>query len=671
MKGKRVLLAQMRHLCLLGMLCLGISCENRQDLANFPRLTISLDTGTTYALVEQDENRVDTVWILLFNESDQVAVQPEMRAQNAGIYGSEVIIDLRAPQYNAVVVLANVRLADPESLIGKTKEDIMRDLVDSRPLPFPNVRDKTTIPMWGEKKDIAGVNARVTIYMTRMVAKVNLEVAPTAMRFFDLEHILVINAPAMGLVVPKAENWLQDATSGKGKALKPSIPQGYYTLDLEYRYTNAGGSRSEGDIYLFEAENLNKSADARTYLELEGTYYKDGREDPNEVGEPGYTFRVDFSRITGGREVPLDILRNTLYELTMTATGREKKKDFNFTLEVIDWNDVAIRFSDLPTDPGEEIDPVYNIWYVSPTTGEDRPGYGVDPTTPCKTLAYTLHGEGNARSVSALYAVERVTEATISIAGELNATALNEAFVIDDSQYPYPAILLRGPLDTDQWPTAVNFGRLNAGNAGRVLRVASRNPVTLGDNLILTGGDVSDVTFPDVRGGGGGVLVCSGSTVIMAGGEISGNKAVMGGGVYVESGAEFRMEGGTIRNDSAAFGGGVAIGTFMSNNAVFTFSGGNIRENKAALAGGGVYAGAGEGVYFNKKTAGGAVISNNKVMYSDSKRGKAVALGQSSPYSPNPVLGYIDVNLNATASAKFSITGNVWQLESTMWVPLW
>ncbi|GHT53709.1 hypothetical protein AGMMS49982_17220 [Bacteroidia bacterium] len=662
----------MGHLCLLGMLCVGISCENRQEVATDPRLTISLDTGPspTYALLEWDENRIDTVWVLLFNEYDQVAVDPIMRAQNAGIYGSEIVIDLRAPQYNAVVALANVRLADPASLVGKSKEEVMRNLTDNR-APFPSVRDKTTIPMWGEAKDIAGANAHITIYMTRMVAKVNLEVAAIAKKFFDLEHILVINAPARGLVVPKAENWLQDAKTGKGKALKPSIPEGFYTIDLEYRYTNDVGNRSEGDIYLFEAENLNKSADARTYLELEGTYYKDGREDPNEVGEPGYTFRVDFSKISGGRDVPFDIVRNNLYELTMTATGREKKKDFNFTFEVIDWNDIEIHFSDRPADPGEEIDPVYNIWYISPTTGEDRPGYGVDPTTPCRTLAYTLHGAGNPRSISALYAVDRVTNATVSIAGELNATVLRDTFVIDDSLYPYPPILLRGPLDTDQWPTTINFGRLNANNSGRVLRVSSRNSVTLGDNLVLTGGDVSDVTFPDVRGGGGGVFVGSGSTVILAGGEISGNKAVMGGGVYVESNAEFRMESGTIKNDSAAFGGGVAVGTFMSNNAVFTFIGGNIRENKAALAGGGVYAGAGEGVYFNKTTAAGAVISNNKVMYSESKRGKAVALGQSSPYSPNPVLGYIDVTLNAPASAKFSIATNAWDYSSTMWVPLW
>jgi hypothetical protein len=74
----------------------------------------------------------------------------------------------------------------------------------------------------------------------------------------------------------------------------------------------------------------------------------------------------------------------------------------------------------------------------------------------------------------------------------------------------------------------------------------------------------------------------------MEGGEISGNNAIMGnpgGGVLLVSGSSFAMSGGEIiGNTTSSSGGGVAVGT----NSQFSMTGGEISGNTGS-SGGGVY----------------------------------------------------------------------------------
>ncbi|GHV73018.1 hypothetical protein AGMMS49940_03200 [Spirochaetia bacterium] len=108
-------------------------------------------------------------------------------------------------------------------------------------------------------------------------------------------------------------------------------------------------------------------------------------------------------------------------------------------------------------------------------------------------------------------------------------------------------------------------------------------------NINLTTGD------PDGAGytGAGGIQV-DGGTLVMLGGEISGNSAARGGGVGIWHGGTFTMSGGVIKENgvhhfdnylAAAIGGGVHL-----NNVgdVFNMTGGSIINNKAFKNGGGV-----------------------------------------------------------------------------------
>ncbi|MDR2376442.1 MAG: right-handed parallel beta-helix repeat-containing protein [Treponema sp.] len=139
-----------------------------------------------------------------------------------------------------------------------------------------------------------------------------------------------------------------------------------------------------------------------------------------------------------------------------------------------------------------------------------------------------------------------------------------------------PAIYLRG--ESPEEP-----GKLNAADLQmRVLYVSDGNTLYLEDNVVLCGGKVNHA--------GGAGLAVEGGTVIMRGGEISGNDSGfgMGGGVYVCMDSEFIMEGGLITKNTTMMHGG---GVFFDNGAVFLMKGGTISKNTAFLAGGGVFVG--------------------------------------------------------------------------------
>jgi hypothetical protein len=159
----------------------------------------------------------------------------------------------------------------------------------------------------------------------------------------------------------------------------------------------------------------------------------------------------------------------------------------------------------------------------------------------------------------------------------------------------YPHIILKGA------DTGTN---IISASGTSVLSIGGGNTVSLGDNLILTGGSAVS---------GGGVYVAG--TFIMTGGYIQGNSTSSygnGGGVYVEGG-KFTMSGGYIQNNTAGLGGGV-LGYL---NGIFTMTGGTIQGNTATIYGGGVCV-SGSGSTFTK--TGGTIDGNN-----NAPTGRAVA----------------------------------------------
>lgn len=172
----------------------------------------------------------------------------------------------------------------------------------------------------------------------------------------------------------------------------------------------------------------------------------------------------------------------------------------------------------------------------------------------------------------------------------------------------------------------------------RVLYLAY-NRVTLGQDLVLTGGKITSETYS-----GAGVFTGSRGELVIEGAEITGNTcqtsggagaSVVGGNITLKSGkirgnriigasslnpdnitigggvlvlGTMTMEGGEISgNSSPHHGGGVAVG----QNGIFAMTGGTITENKAG------YTQSGAAVAGNNKLGGGIVAMANTTVIID------------------------------------------------------
>lgn len=102
------------------------------------------------------------------------------------------------------------------------------------------------------------------------------------------------------------------------------------------------------------------------------------------------------------------------------------------------------------------------------------------------------------------------------------------------------------------------------------------------------------LTLIDTVGGGtitgginSGISVNGGSSLIMKGGSIAGNRGMTGGGVDINDSSRFTLINGSITHNSAdSSGGGVCIG----GGCTFTMSGGSITNNTSYGSGGGIHA---------------------------------------------------------------------------------
>jgi hypothetical protein len=180
---------------------------------------------------------------------------------------------------------------------------------------------------------------------------------------------------------------------------------------------------------------------------------------------------------------------------------------------------------------------------------------------------------------------------TIILSGRIRGGGDTSNGMVDISGGSYPEIILKGK---GSGPLA---GVLDAQERSRVLYVADGGRVTLGDNLILTGGSAGSGS------GGGGVYVSANSICTMnSGALIRNNSAFYGGGVQV-AGGEFIMSGGTLTGNSASMYGG---GVYVNGGGSFTLDGeALIRENTGPVRGGGIYVTGGSCII-----QGGAIENN-------------------------------------------------------------
>ncbi|MDR2029374.1 MAG: hypothetical protein LBP93_07545 [Treponema sp.] len=250
----------------------------------------------------------------------------------------------------------------------------------------------------------------------------------------------------------------------------------------------------------------------------------------------------------------------------------------------------------VPIPPGSS-DPA---WYVS--SGGNDSGDGFDSSKPLASVQAAL---ARIKSIYRSGKWPAGKSAVIVISGTITGSGSfgsSQSMIDVSGAGNYPPLVFEG----DPLRGGVLDAKRDKDNQGRVLYIAN-NQVTLGSDLILTGGYV-------LWGG----AVCVGTPgspsegeFIMAGGEISGNTAGMGGAVLVYKGS-MTMSGGIIQNNTNAeyskapgSGGGI----YLSDYTSLTMSGGTIRDN------GGAQTDTGGGVGANGKSlftmTGGEILNNS------------------------------------------------------------
>jgi hypothetical protein len=210
--------------------------------------------------------------------------------------------------------------------------------------------------------------------------------------------------------------------------------------------------------------------------------------------------------------------------------------------------------------------------------------------------------------------------------------------IINNTAYMVGGVTLRASRFTMNGGVITeNYGRVNGGGldadgctiemfSGAVIsdnEVGTTNVGDVGNNAGGVGLKFSTLTmYPGSKisgnkvysGYGGGVLLTGESTLIMKGGEISGNHATLEKGVSAGTGyggglvAVFRssliMESGSISGNMAETDGG---GVYIQRSASFTMTGGSIAGNTADVKGGGVYVANDTGSFI---VGGGTIYGN-------------------------------------------------------------
>ncbi|MDR1096217.1 MAG: hypothetical protein LBL31_07490 [Spirochaetaceae bacterium] len=281
--------------------------------------------------------------------------------------------------------------------------------------------------------------------------------------------------------------------------------------------------------------------------------------------------------------------------------------------------------SEPPQTPPPSASPY--TWYVS--SSGNNTNTGTDPSSPLASMPVAL------TRIKAAYKNGKWPSgmsATIEVKGRIVGGPAVEPYSAMVEVYGagnYPPIILKGD--------PVSGGILDANKTtanGRVLYIA-KNKVTLGKNLVLTGGrmlwggavciGINDDVFSggefiidggeisgNSGGSGGAVAVYRGSMRMLSGIITNNNHTNFnnnpadGGAIFINDESTLFMSGGTISNNGKASktekGGGIFV-----NGGTVTMAGGEILNNTAALEGGGVYLTA-----YSTFNMSGGTISGNK-----------------------------------------------------------
>ncbi|MDR1918129.1 MAG: FimB/Mfa2 family fimbrial subunit, partial [Tannerellaceae bacterium] len=349
-------------------------------------LRVPGSSPATRALSTEQENTVTEVDVLVFDRDLGTFLYStpgkSVTANDAAEEGSnpsklyDFSVGLIATAENQKVdlwVIANARPFLTGDYTYKTKDEIAQMLVLDESSNATQIAtdalgaNATPIPMWGILPNISidteqGLGSqRTTVYLTRMVARIDVELALGVQEKFSLTSVHFYNRNINGRLVPRdvsavEGNW-ESQNLDKVYAKSPSLPEGNETPPLlkvaddeqenpaSYSTTDTGLIRT---IYAFEAGK----GEGYDGTNADGVPYKDeiclviGGE--YEGGQETF-YRVDFvADGEGGTKDYLDLLRNHLYAVSIQSvsgpgfTDKEHAREarpVNMTAGVQKWNE--------------------------------------------------------------------------------------------------------------------------------------------------------------------------------------------------------------------------------------------------------------------------------------------------------------------------------------------
>ena len=325
-------------------------------------------TPATKALSVVDENVITQIDVLLFKKDgnghfvDKGSSATITSEAGDNSRNKTVTVRLMPGEWD-IVVLANARdmvNAHIADFAEKTKDQALALLItasnDNKWVATTGAGFKP-FPMWGEM----GVklidndhtilpDATSRVKMTRMMARVDVEITGEAVSTFRLTSVEVYNRNTQGSLVPRKAEW--DANDPP-KAKAPNVPASLDKGPLAYNGSDINNGNCVREIYLFEAENHSgvghttpKPLTDRTCLVIGGVW--DANDDGDLTNDAPTYYRLDFANIAGTSESYLDVLRNHRYLFKIDkvyGSGYVNSETaftsdpMNLRAEVLEWNE--------------------------------------------------------------------------------------------------------------------------------------------------------------------------------------------------------------------------------------------------------------------------------------------------------------------------------------------
>ncbi len=316
---------------------------------------------STYAITENEENKLSTVDVLVFKvvgTGETFAYKARGRnikpiTENSSQF--QVSLITSTGDKFRFVVIANARDVVDGALMGvnESKAAILGKLIINKPGVWntTSVANYSPLPMWGESAPVLVANdftELVPLPLLRSQLKVDVYVSAAAQTTFRMTSISVYNTNANARIAPDAINY----SAGKVTAVSlPSNSQGN-AWPLVYDVQNP--AKSEGEIYLFE----------KGRVMISGTPAPPGTAGIASLiigghfnGSPTETYyKVEFLS-NDATPVQLALLRNHKYAFNILKVGgagydtkdkalASKPSNMQVTTTTVDLNDMPIVYFD-------------------------------------------------------------------------------------------------------------------------------------------------------------------------------------------------------------------------------------------------------------------------------------------------------------------------------------